>query len=152
MRGVTRQRFRFLLAAMLAATAAIAVWTWIRPYAWNPDPEARAKIVAVTLQKDHSYHWLDIRLKIRPDMEHDLRKPVFLKTRAHPRLEPADTTLSGKTDRPVDELFLRFWLEEGDLDGPIHLHLNDGILNVRAGSGAPRMKRDGRANFQSRNW
>lgn len=137
---------------MLVATAAFAVWSWTRPYQWNADSEARAKIVAVSLQRDHSYYWLDVRLKIRPDMEHDLQKPVFLKTTARTRVEPADTTLAGNVDRPIDEVFLRFWLESSDLDGPIDLHLNNGILSVRTGKGQPNIGRDGRANFQTRRW
>lgn len=137
---------------MLVASAAFAVWSWMRPYEWGADPEARAKIVAVSLQRDHSYHWLDVRLKIRPGMEHDLQIPVYLKTAARPRVEAADTTLAGDVDRPIDELFLRFWLESGDLDGPINLHLNDGTLSVRNGNGEPKMGNDGRSHFQTRNW
>lgn len=137
---------------MLAATAGYTVWSWTRPYAWDPDPGARAKIVAVSLQSDHSYHWLEVRLKFQPGAEHDLHKPVFLETAARERIEAADTTLAGNVDRPIDELFLRFWLERGDLDGPIDLHLNEGSLNVRTGSGEPKMTRDGRRHFQTRNW
>ncbi len=137
---------------MLAVSAAFVVWTWIRPYEWRADPGAKAVIVASSVRQDHSYHWLDIRLGIRDGMEHDLRKPVFLETAGRSRIEPADTTLAGDTDRPIDELFLRFWLEEGDFDGPIHLHLNDGRLNVRSGSGEPRLHRNGEASFQTRRW
>lgn len=85
-------------------------------------------------------------------MKHDLQLPVFLETPSRPRVEAADTTLAGDMERPINELFLRFWLEDGDLDGPIHLHLNEGTLSVRNGSGAPKMNRNGRANFQTRNW
>lgn len=152
MHTVTRQRFRMILVLMLGATAAFAVWSWTRPYEWNPDRAARGKIVAAALQQDHSYHWLDLRLEIRPDMEHDLRIPVFLETAGRARVEPADTTLAGDVDRPIDELFLRFWLEPGDLDGPLDLHLNGGKLSVRTGIGQPRMGRDGRANFNTRRW
>lgn len=137
---------------MLVASAAFAIWSWTRPYEWRPDPAARATIAAASLQKDHSYHWLDIRLKIRPGTEHDLQTPVFLETAARPRIEAADTTLAGDIDRPIDEIFLRFWLESGDLDGPVDLHLNGGTLNVRSGSGEPKMGRDGRRHFQTRNW
>ena len=137
---------------MLVASAAFTVWTWTRPYEWRPDADARGKIVAASLQRDHSYHWLDLRVKIHPGMDHDLRMPVFLETRGRSRVEPADTTLAGDVDRPIDEVFLRFWLEDGDLDGPIRLHLNEGSLSVRTGSGEPRMRRDGGANFNTRRW
>ena len=137
---------------MLVASAVFAVWSWTRPYEWRPDPAARGKIVATGLQRDHSYHWLDVRLKLRPGMEHDLRKPVFLETGGRPRIEPADTTLAGDVEQPIDEIFLRFWLEEGDLDGPISLHVNDGSLSVRSGSGVPRMRRNGSMNFNTRRW
>jgi len=141
-----------MLVLMLIASAAFAVWSWTRPYEWGADPGARSRIVAAGLQRDHSYHWLDLRLKIRPGMEHDLQLPVFLETASRPRVEPADTTLAGDVDRPIDEIFLRFWLEAGDLDGPIHLHLNEGVLSVRTGSDEPRMRQDGRANFQTQRW
>ncbi len=141
-----------MLYLMLAVSAAFAVWSWTRPYEWRADPATRAKIVAAGLQRDHSYHWLDLRLKVRPGMEHDLKLPVFLETASRPQVEPADTTLAGDVDRPIDEIFLRFWLESGDLDGPIQLHLNEGVLSVRTGNGEPRMSRDGRANFQTRRW
>jgi len=150
--GVTRQRFRFFLALMLVASVVFTVWSWTRPYEWRADPAARAKIVAASLQQDHSYHWLDIRLKIRPGMEHDLQLPLFLETASRPHVEAADTTLAGNVDRAIDELFLRFWLESGDLDGPIKLYLNEGTLSVRSGTGVPKMDRDGRKHFQTRNW
>jgi len=141
-----------MLVLLLVASAAFAVWSWTRPYEWKPDPAARSKIVAAGLERDHSYHWLNLRLKIRPGMEHDLQMPVFLETASRPRLEPADTTLAGDVDRPIDEIFFRFWLEAGDLDGPITLHINEGTLSVRVGSGEPRMGRYGRSNFNTRRW
>jgi hypothetical protein len=140
------------LFLLLAASAAFAVWTWTRPYDWRPDPAAGCRVVAAAVERDRSYHWLELRLKVRPDFEHDLRKPVFLTTAAHQRLEPADTTLSGAVDKPIDEIFLKFWLEPGDLDGPITLHLNDGSLRVRSGSGIPATDSTGRAQFTTHRW
>ena len=152
-RGVTRQRFRWMLIFMLIASSAFTVWSWTRPYEWNADPGARSIIVAAGLERDHSYHWLNLRLKVRPGVEHDLQLPVFLETASRPRVEPADTTLAGDVNRPIDEIFLRFWLEAGDLDGPVELHINEGTLSVRTGNGEPRMGRDGRAkNFNTRRW
>jgi len=152
MSGVTRQRFRAILIAILLASAAFAIGSWMRPYEWRADREAGATIVAASLQRDHSFHWLDVRVKIRTDSDHDLLKPVFLETSQRPRVEPADTTLAGTSGRPIDEIFLRFWLEPGDLDGPISLHLNDGTLSVRTGAGEPRLRRDGTATFHTRRW
>lgn len=149
---MTRQRFRFALYLILATTAVFAVWSWTRPYAWRPDPAANCRIVAAAVERDHSYRWLELRLKVRSDAEHDLRKPVFLETAARPRVEPADTTISGDADKPIDEVFLKFWLEPGDLAGPITLHLNDGTLSVRTGSGEPRFGSDRRAHFSTRRW
>jgi len=137
---------------MLAASAVFALWSWTRPYEWRSDPAAGCRIVAAALERDHSYHWLEIRLKVRTGAGHDLRKPVFLETSARPRVEPADTTLSGDADKPIDEIFLKFWLEPGDLDGPITLHLNDGALSVRTGSGVPATGADRRAHFATRRW
>lgn len=151
-RLVTRQRFRAILAVMLVASAIFAIWSWTRPYQFRPDPDARATIVAASLQRDHSYHWLDIRVRIRPDAEHNLSRPIFLKSQNREKIDPADTTLAGVTGRPIDEIFLRFWLEEGDLDGPLTLHLNDGTLSIRNGSGEPRLRRDGSATFNTHRW
>lgn len=137
---------------MCIASAIFTIWSWTRPYAWRPDPEARATIVAASLQRDHSYFWLDLRLKIRPGMDHDLEQPIFLETEKTARLELADTTLAGTADKPIEEIFLRFWIEKGDLAGPINLHINHGTLSVRAGQGEPKLGDDGRKHFQTKHW
>lgn len=149
---MTRRNFRILMVVILAVLSAFAIWSWTRPYEWRPDAGAGCVVVAAGLQRDHSYHWLDLRLKVRGGNGHDLRKPVFLETAGRPRVEPADTTLSGDAENPIDELFLRFWLEPGDLDGPLSLHLNDGVLSIRTGHGEPRLDREGRAVFHTRRW
>lgn len=140
------------MAGLLTAAAAFAGWSWTRPYEWRPDPLAGCTIVTAGLIRDHSYHWLDLHLDVRQDAEHDLRKPVFLETAARPRVEPADTRLDGHAEKPITNLHLRFWLEAGDLDGPLTLHLNDGSLSVRTGAGEPRLRGDLGTTFRSQHW
>lgn len=123
--------------AALLLSAVFAAWSWLRPYDWSVDPAARVKVVGCQVRKDGSYYWLDIHLKITPGNEHDLSKPVRLISVAGRELEPADTTLGGKTGEGTTELWFKFWLESADLKGPLKLRINEGLLVIRSGSGVP---------------
>lgn len=140
-----------LLLIALALSLVFAGWQWLRPYDWNPDPQARFRIEHVSLQRDHSFYWLGLRLERVGDGKHDLTKPVRLVTAAGREVEPADTTMEGNPEEGVSGLGFRFWLEDEDLDGPLGLRLNDGILKVRSGSGQPRIK-DGIRYFTTSRW
>jgi hypothetical protein len=131
------KRRTLLLSLCLAAASLFAAWTWLRPYEWNADPGARYRIVHTSLEEDHSYFWLGIRLEQAGVPSHDLLKPVRLLTADGREIEPADTQMEGDAAKPVDGLAFRFWLEEKDLGGPLKLRLNDGTLTVRSGSAVP---------------
>ena len=81
----------------LLAAAAFASWSWLRPYAWNPDPAARCKVIGTQVRKDLAYYWVDTHLKTIPGQTHDLLKPVRLIT---PWLNPVHfdgpATLAGQ--------------------------------------------------------
>ena len=66
--------------------------------------------------------------------------------------EPADTTSAGTTQQPITEIWLKFWLEPTDLDGPLILHLNDGKLVVKASNGPPDLGSSNSYNFTTNRW
>lgn len=108
--------------------------------------------MSAQVRQDHSYYWLDVRVKVNGDEEHDLEKPVYLTSSSGNKLEPADTTLAGQPEKKITEMWLRFWLEESDFTGPLKLHLNDGSLTVRNGDGLPRLGSSGNEYFTTSNW
>lgn len=130
-------RRAWILLALLVPCLAGASWYWLRPYQSGADPAARMTIRFASLERDHSFFWLGLVLEARDGSRHDLEKPLRLVLADGRELEAADTTLQGSPDQPIEALALRFWIEEGDLDGPLRLRLNDGELSVRRGSGAP---------------
>jgi len=149
---VKRPTLRVCLVVALLVSAAFAGWTWLRPYAWQVDPAARCKVVGVQVRKDMSFFWLDARLKVTPGQDHDLMKPVRLVTSAGRELEPADTTLGGKTGEGTTDLWFKFWLEQADLNGPLKLRINDGSLVIRTGSGVPRLGSSNSEYFTTSRW
>ena len=149
---VPRRILRYSLLVCLLVSTAFAAWGWFRPYAWRSDSAARCKIAEVLVTRDHSYFWLDVHLKVTPGMVHDLRKPVFLQNSAGKAFEPADTTLSGDDGRSTSEIWFKFWLDTPDFGGPLSLHLNDGTLVIRSGSGAPPLGNSAFRNFTTTEW
>lgn len=140
-----------LLLIALVLSLAFAGWQWLRPYDWNPDPQARFRIAHVSLKQDHSFYWLGIKLERNGVDSHDLTKPVRLVTSKGREVDPTDTTMEGNPEEGISGLGFRFWLENDDLDGPLELRLNDGTLKVRSGSGQPRI-RDGIRYFTTSRW
>ena len=114
-----------------------AAWSWLRPYAWNPDSAALAKVVGVQVTPDRTFFWVETHLKVNPGKVHDLQKPVFLETSTGSKLEPADTTFGGSEGTGTTDIWLKFWLESKDIAGPLTLHLNDGKLSIKANDGVP---------------
>jgi hypothetical protein len=146
-----RIRHYFLLLVLLASFA-FAGWSWLRPYSWSPDSAARCKVVETLVTQDHSYFWVNVHLKVNPGETHDLQQPVRLETSRGTRLEPADTTLVGDDTQAVSEIWLKFWLEAADLQGPLTLHLNGGKLAVKSGNGLPNLGTSSYRNFTTQNW
>lgn len=137
---------------LLGITTAFAAWSWLRPYAWQADPAARCKVVGARVKKDQSFFWLDVHLKVLPAESHDLMKPVHLITAQGRELEPADTTLDGTAGKGTTQIWFKFWLESADLDGPLKLRINDGLLVIRSGSGIPALGSSGAEYFTTHRW
>lgn len=137
---------------LLGITTSFAAWSWLRPYAWQVDPEARCKVAGAQVRKDQSFFWLDVHLKLRPGESHDLMKPVRLITSHGRELEPADTTLGGTAGQGTTELWFKFWLESADLEGPLKLRINNGTLVIKSNSGMPALGVSDAEYFTTHRW
>lgn len=145
------RRVRILLA-LLALCLGFVAWQWLRPYQWNADPEARAKVGFARIERDESFLWLDVYVKITDPRGHDLEKPVRLILSDGRELEPAETTLEGSVARRIEAISFRFWLDSKDAIGPLKLQMNDGALLVRKEPTEPDLEpRDFRFH-QTTNW
>ncbi len=131
------QKLRIVLWLALALSLGFATWSWFRPYEWNPDPSARCTVEGVQLTQDQAYFWVTAHLTVIPGQTHDLQKPVFLETSGGRKLEPADTTFGGSESTGTTDIWLKFWLENNDIAGPLTLHLNDGKLSIKANATVP---------------
>ncbi len=150
--AVKRAKFRVLLVVALVIAAGFAAWTWFRPYAWSPDPAARCEVVGARVKRDQSFFWLDLHLKLASGQNHDLSKPVRLLTPAGKELEPADTTLGGHPDGGTTDLWYKFWLEAADLENPLSLRINDGVLVLKSNPGMPALGRSDSEYFTTHHW
>jgi len=149
---VTHRILRGFLVVALLVSAVFAAWSWFRPYAWTVDPAARCKVVGGQVKRDRSNFWLDVHLKVTPGKTHDLLKPVGLRTATGRELEPADTTLAGDQGGGTTDLWLKFWLESADIEGPLTLRINDGVLVIKANSGMPPLDRSNLGYFVTQHW
>lgn len=136
----------------LVVTAFFAAWTWLKPYAWKPDPASRCEVVGSQVRQDFQNYWVDIHLKLNPGETHDLMKPVRLITSGGREHEPADTTLGAKTGQETTDLWFKFWLETADLEGPLKLRINDGELIIRSGDGRPSLGATKAEYFTTHRW
>ncbi len=150
--AVKRRTLRGFLIAALVLSAGFAAWGWFRPYAWNPDASARCKVVGCQVRRDLDYFWLDARLKVIPGQTHDLMKPVRLITSGGREIEPADTTLGSTDGQSTSEIWFKFWLEPGEIEGPLTLRINDGSLVIRANSGLPSLGSSNLKYFTTNHW
>ena len=145
-------RVRFSLAALFIVSCGFAAWSWLRPYAWAPDPAARCKIVETLVTRDNTFFWVEVHLKITPGQTHDLRQPLFLALASGKKLDPADTTLGGIDGRGTTDLWVKFWLDRAEIDGPLDLHLNGGKLRVKNRTGVPSIENEAFRNFTTQRW
>jgi hypothetical protein len=141
----------WLLVGLLIAMI-YAAWNWWRPYDWRPDAAARYRITGVTVTHDHGHHWVEVRLQRTGETSHDLTKPVRLILDSGREVEPADTRLGGGPEQGMTELAFKFWLDPGELAGPLRLRLNDGVLVVKATRGEPKLGTSGGRYFNSTHW
>ncbi len=147
-----RRVLQYSLIICLLLSAAFAAWGWFRPYAWRSDPAARCKVLETLVTPDQTFFWVTVHLEVIPGMTHDLQKPVYLKTAAGKRFEPADTTFAGIDPQVTTEIWFKFWLEPADLAGELVLHLNDGEIQVKAREGIPQLGTAKHRNFTSNQW
>ena len=147
-----RQIPRYALWGGLLLSTAFAMWSGLRPYSWHSDPGARCEVVETLLTRDQSFFWVNVHLKMNPGMSHDMQKPIRLETAGGRKLEPADITLGAQDGREPPEIWVKFWLEATDLNGPLTLHLNDGKLQIKASMGIPKLETSSFKNFTTHQW
>lgn len=143
---------RYSLMVCLVASAAFAAWSWFRPYAWNSDPAARCKIVETMVTPDQSYFWVDIHLKVNSETSHDMEKPVRLEDSTGKIHEPGGTVFGKADDGTISDIWLKFWLEPSQINGPLTLYLNDGKLIVKDGPGTPDLGGSPYRNYTTNHW
>lgn len=138
-----------LLLVILIPVLAFAGWQWLRPYSWDTPGNSPADIQFARLTRDRSYHWLDLRLKLTEPGPFAFDQPIELVTTGDRAIAPAEVTLEGSSaEQRYHHVALKFWLEPGDLNGPLDLKLNGATLPVRAriGAGEPDLA-DGESEF-----
>lgn len=150
--GMSRRRLIPVILTCIVLAAAFAAWTWLRPYAWNPDPGARCAVVETEVRRDQSYYWVHVHLKVTPGLSHDLEKPVRLETSDGSTHLPADSTFGAIEGSKPQELWFKFWLDAKDLKGPLMLHLNDGNLVLKSTIGFQDLAASGSRNFTTNRW
>ncbi len=147
-----RSLLRLFLFIGLLLASSFAAWVWLRPYTWQTDPAARATITETLVTRDRSNYWVNVHLKVKSGQRHDMQKPVSLIASGKP-LVPAESTFgSSSGQQETDEIWLRFWLDAAELQGPLTLQINDGKLEVKATDGVPDLKDGAFANFTTSRW
>lgn len=156
-------RRRKILLGLLIPTLAVAIWQWfLRPYEWNPDPTGGCRIEFAKLQRDLSYHWLELRLEVTDPESFAIDPDLALVTAAGIERKPAGLSLEGSGIKDLDpgdpslaateSAAVKFWLEPGDLDGPLVLRINGASLEVRRGSARPALKDGGTKVYRTCRW
>ena len=150
--GVQTRAGRWVLAGMLVFSAAFAAWTWLRPYEWGPDPKAKAEIVGVELRRDHSYYWLTVHVRAKGDEPLDLSVPTRLVVRKEGDVQPADTRVGGAPESGFREAWFQFWLESGQVSGPLTLGLQGGSLSVKSSGEMPKLANGTSRHYTTHRW
>jgi hypothetical protein len=150
--AVKRSTVRGILIVALILSAGFAAWSWFRPYAWNSDPAARSRVVGCLVKRDRANFWMDVHARVSEGETHDLMKPVRLVTATGREIQPAETTLGGDDEGGTTDLWFKFWLEPGEIDGPLTLRLNDGALVIKSSSGEPDLGPSGAEYFVTHRW
>ena len=145
-------RRRKILLALLIPTLLVTAWQWLAPkppYEDHADPQAGAEIRYVRLTRDHSFHWMHIRMEVHGKTTSELLPHLALMTASGRRLTPAGLELEGHgkgqatAEGPhldqLEGLTAQFWMGPEDFSGPLKLQIGDGSLTVRTGSGSPEV-------------
>ena len=152
MRLMKRQFNRFSLALLVVLTTGLVAWVWAGDYDSELDPQARFHIEGVQVTRDLSNVWVEIHLLRSGDEDHDLAQEVRLVTGDQVRHEAADQTFAGSAEDGFQELWYKFWLQEGDLAGKMELMMNGGRLRVKINEGRPTLNGRGMKVFKTSNW
>lgn len=140
------------MAVALVAVTVLAAMMWSAEYESDPDPAARFEVKAVKLTPDRGYVWLEAHLKRSGDKSHDFKKPVRLVTADGTEHEPAKTDFAGSPEEGFTDIWFKFWLGKENLEGPIHLKINDGVLTVKRSEPAPDAGAGEETVFKSSDW
>jgi|AntRauTorckE6833_2_1112554.scaffolds.fasta_scaffold18575_2 hypothetical protein len=149
---MNRQVFRFAGAFVLVVLTVVATMFWSSEYDSNPDPKARFEIQSARLTPDHDYAWLEIHLKKSGEKDHDLEQKVRLVTDDGAKHDPADTTFAGTPEEGFTDIWFKFWLEQGQLEGNLALEINEGVLKVKNSQPVPTLEKGGERVFKSVDW
>lgn len=144
-------------------TLALAAWQWFpRPYEARPDPRATCRIESAELRRDFSYHWLDLNLRVIDPENFRIEENLALITASGREIPPSGLTLGGEgmvnpdPRSPVlaapEVLGIKFWLDPGDLDGPLALRMAGASLQVRNGSTPPDLRDAGARTYRNCHW
>lgn len=152
-----------ILLALMIPTLALGVWQgFLRPYEWRPDPAAACRIESALLRRDHSYHWLDLELRVTDAERFRIDENLALLTATGREIQPGGLTLGASGTEPLEpgspsldppgSLSLKFWLEPGDLAGPLTLRINGASLHVRNGEARPPLEDGESKKYSTCRW
>lgn len=158
-------RRRKILLALLIPTLLVAGWQWLAPtapYDETADPEAAASLRYVRLKRDHSFHWMHIRLETEAKESTELLQGLALILSDGSELTPAGLELEGHgkgaaTEQgphldQIEGLTVQFWLEAKHFQGPMQLRIGDDLLRIRQGSTSPQLPPDGEVVHKNSDW
>lgn len=140
------------MAVMLVFSVAFAAWSWLRPYESGADPQAKVEIVGVELRRDHSFYWLTVHVRAKKGASLDLSRPARLSVRKEGDVQVADTRLEGSAESGFREAWFQFWLDSGQVSGPLKLDLPGGILSVKSGGDMPELENGKIRHYPTHNW
>jgi hypothetical protein len=147
-----RQMIRLSLALLVVLTTALAALVWTAEYDSHPDPKALFKIEGVQVKRDRGNRWINVHLERAGDKKHDMRKQVVLLTADGVEHKTYDITFAGSPETGFTDIWLKFWLEEADLENTLKIRINDGVLLVKTNQGAPELENAAEKVFKSTNW
>lgn len=150
--AMKRQMIRLILALLVVLTSLTAAWMWSAKYEKDSDPQALFRIEGAQVKRDRGYRWLDVHLKRVSEKPLDFSTPILLVSGAATEHKPDDITFAGSPEAGFTDIWLKFWLEDSDLEGTLQIHINEGVLNVKTTQGGPELEDGAEQTFKSSNW